>query len=174
MRIDLVLIVTLLFAGVADAPAQDRGSPDAGDVRYYDAWPGAWHRIDGERVEPVPTFVVRRGPGHSFLEDWYLEIDGKRAPSFGLRSWDPESRTWRLVWVSDPGLFQIWDGIRHPDGWYIVRRFGEGPGAFLSRQAWIPQGPDRMLRTIERSTDDGKTWTVRYRDVFTRVSPAAP
>jgi hypothetical protein len=144
---------------------------DSGDVHYYDGWPGVWHRVQGEWLDSLPTFEVRRGPGNSFLEDWYLVIDGKRSTSFGLRSWDPETKSWRLSWVSDSGLFQIWDGIKLKDGWYIVRKFGEGADAFLSRQAWIPHGTDRLLHTIERSTDGGRTWTVRYRDLYLRVRP---
>lgn len=159
-------VIKLALGVLLSTSALQAQQPDSLELHYYDNWPGAWYRVEGERVDTLPTFEVRRGPGHSFLEDWHLVIDGKRSPSFGLRSWDPEAKTWRLVWVADPGLFQIWNGIREPDGWYIIRKFGAGANAFLSRQAWIPQPDGRMLRTIERSTDGGKTWTVRYRDYF--------
>lgn len=163
--------IALLLCFATELHGQRQPSSDSVDVHYYDRWPGHWHRIVGDRVDSLPTFEVTRGPGNSFLERWYLTVDGKRASSAGLRSWDTATRTWRLVWVADPDLFQIWDGIREADGWYIIRKFGDGADAFLSRQAWIPQGANRMLRTIERSTDAGKTWTTRYRDEFQRVSP---
>jgi hypothetical protein len=169
MRIMLVLFFVSMVGTEGDAHGQQLQPPDSSDVHYYDRWPGAWHRIDGGRTDSLPTFEIRRGPGNSFLENWYLVIDGKRSPSFGLRSWDPGTGTWRLVWVSDPDLFQIWDGIKLEDGWYIIRQFGDGADAFLSRQAWIPQGSDRFLRTIERSADGGRTWTIRYRDLYQRV-----
>jgi hypothetical protein len=159
----------LLLVAPADVRGEQAVPPDSGDLHYYDRWPGVWHQVQGGRVDSLPTFEVRRGPGNSFLEHWYLVVDGTRSPSFALRSWDPATRTWRLIRVADPGHFQIWDGIKASDGWYVIRPFGEGTGAFLSRQAWIPQGPDRLLRSIERSTDDGRTWIVRYRDVFQRV-----
>jgi hypothetical protein len=163
--------VALVGIIAASAPAQQVPGADSSDLRYYDGWPGAWHRMNGGRIDSLPTFVVRKGPGNSFLEDWHLVIDGKRSPSFGLRSWDPDTKTWRLIWVADPAHFQIWDGVKHADGWYVTRRFGAGRDAFLSRQAWIPQGSDRLLRTIERSTDAGRTWTIRYREQFQRVRP---
>lgn len=166
----ILIVISACYLGTA-AIAHAQVSADSADVHYYDQWPGVWHRIDDGRVEELPTFEVRRGPGNSFLENWYLVIGGQRTVSFGMRSWDPATATWRLVWVADPDLFQIWDGVRLEDGWYIVRSFGEGASAFLSRQAWIPQGPDRLLRTVERSNDGGRTWTTRYRDVFERAKP---
>jgi hypothetical protein len=172
MKFLISLLVLQLF--VADAlPGQQPPTPtDSSDRRYYDGWPGVWHRIQGDRVDSLPTFQVRRGPGNSFVEDWFLTIDGQRTRSLGLRSWDPASASWRLVWVADPDHFQIWDGIKHGDGWYTIRKFGDGAVGFLSRQAWIPQGPDRFMRTLERSTDGGVTWTIRSRDYFRRVRPA--
>ena len=161
---------TLVLLVVASGARGQQAAPsDSSDVHYYDRWPGVWHRVPGNVVDSLPTCEVRRGPGNSFLEEWSLVVDGKRSPSFGLRSWDPATKTWKLVWVADPDHFQIWDGIKQPNGWYVTRQFGEGASAFLSRQAWIPQGEDRLLRTIERSTDGGRSWTVRYRDVYQRL-----
>lgn len=173
MKLVLAMLAVSMITALDDIHGQHSAPADSSDLHYYDHWPGVWHRIEGEGLDSLPTFEVRRGPGNSFLENWYLVIDGKRSPSFGLRSWDPETGTWRLIWVSDPDFFQIWDGIKLDDGWYIIRRFGEGAETFMSRQAWIPQGPDRLLRTVERSTDGGQTWTVRYRDLFQRVQPSS-
>ena len=167
--LEVFFVALSVLLARAEANAQPSIASDPADIHYYDGWPGSWHKLQGDVVDSLATFEVRRGPGNSFLENWHLVIDGKRTSSFGLRSWDPQTKTWRLVWVSDPDHFQIWDGIKYPDGWYVTRQFGEGADAFLSRQAWIPQGPDRILRSIERSTDGGKTWTTRYRDLFQRV-----
>jgi hypothetical protein len=168
MRTALLVFVVCAELVLCGAYAR-AAEPDSVDVHYYDGWPGTWYRVEGERVDSLPTFEVRKGPGHSFLEDWYLVIDGKRTSSFALRSWDPETKMWRLAWVADPEYFQIWDGVKHPEGWYITRKFVQGAETFWSRQAWIPQGPGRMLRTIERSTDGGRTWTVRSRSEYRRL-----
>jgi hypothetical protein len=173
MKANLGATVLLLIGTASHAQVPSSTPAASVELSYYDNWPGVWHRIDGDRIDSLPTFIVRRGPGTSFLENWYQVIDGKREPSFALRSWDPATGSWRLIWVSDPDYFQIWDGIRLPDGWYIIRRFGEGADSFLSRQAWIPEGADRLYRTIERSTDGGKTWTFRYREFYQRV-PESP
>jgi hypothetical protein len=72
-------------------------------------------------------------------------------------------------WVSDNGLFQVWQGEKVGDDWYIVREFDFEGQKFLSRQAWIPDGANRLTRVMERSTDGGKTWQTRSRSVFQRV-----
>ena len=173
MRCAIVTLLSFLgaLASADPARAQSGAAPppaDSADLRYFDRWPGEWHRVIGDSVQTEPTFRVRAGPGHSFLEDWRLIVDGKPLPSFGLRAWDPATRSWRLVWVAEPDLFQIWDGERRADGWYIHRAFGSGATAFLSRQGWILTGADELLRTIERSTDGGRTWAVRSRETYRR------
>ena len=62
------------------------------------------------------------------------------------------------VWVSENGLFQVWEGRKIGKDWYIVRPFDISGDKYLSRQAWIPNGPDRLIRVSERSNDEGRTW----------------
>lgn len=116
-------------------------------------------------------FEVRRGVHDAaFEEGWRLRIDSAttiRARAF--RAWDAAAERWMYAWVSDNGLFQTWEGRRVGDDWYIYRRFGTGADAFLSRQAWIPVEPGRVVRTIERSTDGGDTWALRVREEYMRV-----
>jgi hypothetical protein len=123
MRANFAAAALFLIGSAIQAQSPNLPPASATELRYYDRWPGAWHRVDDDRVDSLPTFVVRRGPGNAFLKDWYLEIDGARQRSFAVRSWDAATRTWRLVWVADPDHFQIWDGLRLADGWYIIRKF---------------------------------------------------
>lgn len=58
------------------------------------------------------------------------------------------------------------------DDWYIVREFEIQGDRFLSRQAWLPEGPDELTRVMERSFDGGRTWEPRSRTRFRRVSSA--
>ncbi len=113
MKLEVFAIALSLLLAHADAHAQSHIPPDSTDIHYYDRWPGSWHKVQGDVVDSLVTFEVRRGPGNSFLENWYLVIDGKRTASFGLRSWAPQTKTWRLVWVGDPDHFQIWEGHIH-------------------------------------------------------------
>jgi hypothetical protein len=93
--------------------------------------------------------------------------------SRAIRAWDQVTNRWMFVWVSDNALFQVWEGRKYGDRWYIVREFDVGGRRFLSRQAWWRESPDRVARVLERSFDEGKTWEVRYRDDYARVSAKA-
>ena len=101
--------------------AQAAALEDSADVHYYDQWPGEWFRSGPGIADALPTFVVRKGPGNSFVEDWRLVIDGNPSYSVAIRAWDPETRQWRLLWASDAGLFQLWDGVKIGGGWYTKR-----------------------------------------------------
>lgn len=170
MKRALAMMVACAIAMRAHAQATPASSADA---RYYDFFPGTWYEIkDGVR-DTVATFTIRRGVNPSaFEEQWRLVIDsGRVSRSTGLRAWDAASGKWMFVWVSDLGHFQVWDGVKVGDHWYIQRPFEQGGRRFISRQAWIPDGPDRLLRVMERSLDDGRTWQPRSRTTYQRGAP---
>lgn len=150
------------------------GQAPADEARYYDFWPGTWCTLVDGRPDPGATcFVVRQGLHASdFHEEWAQVVDGNRLRSRAMRAWDPIEKRWMLVWVSDQGHFQIWNGVKVGADWYIVRAFEQEGRQFLSRQAWIPTGPDRLVRVMERSFDEGATWQTRSRTEFGRMSPA--
>ena len=108
----------------------------------------------------------------AFEEVWFQRIDSTHSRSVALRAWDQITNRWMVVWVSGNALFQVWNGEKIGTDWYIVREFDFEGQRFLSRQAWIPDGPNRLVRTIERSTDGGRTWQTRYRTILQRVRPS--
>jgi ketosteroid isomerase-like protein len=167
-RLAIGIVVAALAAG-APARAQDVSSSEADGSSYYDFWPGAWYQVSDSGHAATPTFVVRRDVNPTaFLEEWLLVIDGKPSRSTGYRAWDAAAGRWSFLWVSDLGHVQIWES-REVDGhWVIERPFEQEGRRFLSRQAWIPDGPDRVTRTIWRSFDEGRTWETRIQDVYER------
>jgi len=155
-------IIVLSLAAVQAPP------PDAA---YYAFWPGTWCAVvDGAPQPTESCFTVRQGAhAAAFEEEWVQLVDGQRLVSRAMRAWDPIEKRWMLVWVSDQGHFQIWNGAKFGDDWYIVREFEQEGRRFLSRQAWIPSGPDRLVRVMERSFDNGATWQPRLRTEFGRL-----
>ena len=165
------VIISLAIAAFALlAPAQ----PQA-DARYYDFWPGTWCEVaDGRPDADKSCFIVAQGVhAAAFDEQWVQHVDGGTLKSRAMRAWDPIEKRWMLVWISAEGHFQIWNGVKIGRDWYIVRSFEQEGRTFLSRQAWIPSGPDRLVRIMERSFDEGATWQPRYRTEFGRVADAA-
>lgn len=146
----------------------------AGDAAYYAFWPGTWCAVvNGAPDTNASCFTVKPGPhAAAFDEEWVQMVDGQRLTSRAMRAWDPIAQRWMLVWVSDQGHFQIWEGAKVGADWFIVRAFEQEGRRFLSRQAWIPAGGDRLVRVMERSFDEGATWQTRSRTEFGRVPGA--
>lgn len=154
------------LSGQTDAPMED-----SDEAHYFDFWPGTWVEVvDGAVDTSATRFVVRMSVHASaFEEDWRLVYGGAAHHSAALRAWDRVSERWMFTWVSDNGLYQVWEGKKFGDDWYIVREFEIDGARFLSRQAWIPQGEDELLRVMERSFDGGRSWEPRSRTAFRRV-----
>lgn len=173
MRMIAVFVLGSCVAVAAQAGAQtDAPLVASPETAYYDFWPGTWARIvDGRPDARASSFVVRRGVHPAaFEEDWRLvDAAGTVRASRGMRAWDQVGKRWMFAWVSDNALFQVWEGQKIGDRWYIVREFEVDGKRFLSRQAWWPEGPDRVIRVSERSLDGGATWAVRSRDEYGRV-----
>ncbi|HUP21225.1 MAG TPA: hypothetical protein VM778_14910 [Gemmatimonadota bacterium] len=159
------LALLAMLATAVRSPAQEA----AADSAWYDFWPGAWYRIeDGERAE-APTFVVRRDVRPAaFLEEWRLTIDGEPSRSTGYRVWDAAAGRWTFFWSSDRGHVQLWEGRKVNGIWGIERPFEQEGRRFVSRQSWIPEGPDQVRRVFERSIDEGRTWEPRLEEIYAR------
>lgn len=169
------LLLALCWACVCALPtaqAQTTAPPPASpEQHYYDFWPGAWARVVNGRVEKDITFRVKRGLHAAAFEEEWRQVDDKGVVlvSRALRAWDQLTNRWMFAWVSDNALFQVWEGRKYGDHWYIVREFAAGGRRFWSRQAWLPTAPDRVTRVMERSFDEGKTWELRSRMDYERV-----
>lgn len=150
----------------------DAAMTESEDTHYYDFWPGTWAEVvDGKADTSATVFRVRRSVHPAaFEENWRQVYDGGTYRATALRAWDQVNKRWMFTWVSDNALFQVWTGEKVGEDWYLVKEFEVDGETFLSRQAWIPAGENRLTRLLQRSTDGGHTWTTRYRMVFQRIS----
>ena len=170
-RLRFLLNGAILLSIVQVGSAQtDAAMQESEDTHYFDFWPGTWVEVvDGVADTSATVFKVRQSVNPAaFEEDWRLVYDGKAHYSTALRAWDQVTNRWMFSWVSDNGIFQVWDGVKVGDDWYITKEFNIDGEIVHSRQAWIPDSDDRLTRILERSTDGGETWETRYRTVFQR------
>ncbi len=172
LRCMMIGILTMPSAVGAQAGEPTSGSEEA---RYFDFWPGTWVEVvDGHPDPSATTFTVCRSVHPAaFEERWKLVYEGAAHHSTALRAWDEANDRWMFTWVNDDGLFQVWEGEKFGEDWYIVREFEVDGQRFLSRQAWLPQGEEELVRVMERSFDGGRTWETRSRTPFRRVSGEA-
>ncbi|WP_128548251.1 hypothetical protein [Larkinella soli] len=161
-------------------PALTSGQTLAGftptpDTHYYDFWEGDWQKLVDEKPDSLADrFQVRRGIHEaSFQEQWLMVFPENRVVrAQALRAWDQTTGRWMYTWISDNGLYQVWEGKKVGNDWYIYRHFNINGDQYLSRQAWLPDGPDRLIRISEKSYDEGKTWQLRFREQYQRMKPA--
>lgn len=166
-------IILLVLSATSVSAQTDAPPSPSPEMHYYDFWPGTWHRIvNGRGDETASSFQVKRiVHAAAFEEEWYEGVDakGKAIWSRAIRAWDQINKRWMFAWISDNALFQVWEGRKYGDRWYIVREFETNGRRFLSCQAWWPDGPNRVVRVSERSFDGGTTWELRFREEYGRV-----
>ena len=176
MRISICSFLVAMAASAAALSAQTtRPFVESAETHYYDFYVGRWLPLVDGRIDSTGTaFIVRRSVHPAaYEEDWVQRIDSVEHRSTALRAWDQIENRWMFTWISGNALFQVWRGEKVGKDWYIVRDFDFEGQKFVSRQAWIPEGPDRLVRVMERSTDGGRTWQTRYRGVYQRVADRA-
>jgi hypothetical protein len=143
---------------------------DVEDARFYNFWEGTWYRItENNTLDTTAFFKVRKGVHRfAFEEEWEVMADGKQIRSTAIRVWDKTNKKWGFVWVSDNGLFQVWDSKKENGIWYIYKNFDVNGDKYLSRQAWILQPNGDVLRISEKSYDSIK-WEPRFRISYKKI-----
>ena len=168
----------LLFS---EAQGQDRepvnSNPcDAPEAREFDFWIGSWDitqkilRRDGTWLElPATTNVVKDLEGCALVEHWEGTVEffweGMKEPQamrgLSVRSYDPETKQWRIYWMD----------TRHPKFGVFEGRFRDSIGTFLKSSTAADGKPlltrirfsnmsgESVTWTLDISKDNGDQWT---------------
>lgn len=133
------------------------------DKRYFNSWIGDWYLIEEGQVSSAPRFQVKKGLNdYSYVEVWYMEDYVAKA----WRAWDYMDQKWHFSWISDTGLFQLWEGEKVEDTWYIVKTFVINGEVIRSRQSIVFTSETTMTRVSEHSKNGGETWNERFREFY--------
>jgi hypothetical protein len=81
MMKSLAVMIAFCFALPAPiATLRSVGDQQTDDSAYFDFWPGSWHRVDGDHIDPEASFVITRGINRSaFDELWRLRGGQERS-----------------------------------------------------------------------------------------------
>lgn len=166
-RVHAFAIAAALVLPVSTPAVQDTlPLVESAETHYYDFWVGRWGVAKDGPVDPAgTTFSVTRGVHAGALEESW----GGALPARAFRTWDKTAGRWMHVWISQNGLFQVWEGRKVGADWYMLKEFDINGDRYLSRQAILPAGPGRAVRISERSSDGGKTWQLRFREELRKV-----
>jgi hypothetical protein len=167
-------IATLMLV-IFSCAAFSQGSPKAIEPSaYFDFWIGEWDLswTDADGSKGTGKNVV-----HRILSDYVIQenfsASGGQANGFIGKSWSVYDRTtgmWKQTWVDNSGGYLDFAGAL------------DGEKRIFKRNGINPQGKEVMQRMVfynikensltwdwEVSSDDGKTWELRWRIYYTRV-----
>lgn len=162
-----VLFLFYVISQVANSQDMKPFIPE-GDAKYFDFWEGTWFEIkDNSVLDNNSYFKVTRSVNAScFTEEWQSSNGLK---SIAIRAWDKINNKWGFVWISDNGLYQVWDSRKVDGVWYIYKQFTVNNDTYISRQSFILQPDGTVLRTSEKSYDE-KTWEIRFKQKLKKAN----
>jgi hypothetical protein len=137
------------------------------DAQYFDFWEGTWYLIkEDNSLDSLTYFKVKKSVHPAaYIEEWQF---GNQNKSIAIRAWDKTNQKWGFVWVSDNGLYQVWDTRKVDGNWFIYKEFDINGDKYLSRQGFIPNSDGTVTRISEK-TYDSKKWELRFKQKLKKV-----
>ncbi|MBP6793752.1 MAG: hypothetical protein KA143_01800 [Saprospiraceae bacterium] len=167
MSIKLFSILLLLILS-AKSFSQDMNPFIASpDLKYYHFLPGKWYlQNEDKSLDTLNSFIIKQGVHEAnFIEEWNFNKMGK---SMAIRTWDKTNNKWGFVWISENGLYQVWDSKKVEDKWYIYKWFTINGETYLSRQGFFMQPDGTVLRISEKSLDE-QHWELRFKQILVKA-----
>lgn len=165
MRIKRNFAVVLCVLATLNLSAQ---SDDDRTRAYFDfftvgTWVSQLTILDGDTIFDPSEYKIRRADqGIAFEEDWKLHVGGDEwIHAHVHRAFDQETKSWKLYYQDD--LYaQFWDSEVINGIPYFKKAFQFDKISFLSRISWVLDERGVVIRKIERSMDEGASWSLRY------------
>ncbi len=171
MKILFALLLFTLLGSSVLGQDMDPFKP-SGEAKYYDFWEGNWIALkeDGSIDSNATSFKISKSVHNAAWSEAWYSLSGKNAlKASALRAWDKTNEKWMYVWISENGLFQVWDGKKVDNHWYFYKEFDIKGDKYLSRQGWIPVDQNKVMRISQKSYDQGKTWELRFKIYYQRM-----
>ncbi len=165
----LLLALALPLLGQAPAPKPVPAPCSGPEFHHFDFWIGEWEVKDPagnlaghNRIEPIACG----------LQEHWSDTTGGTGTS--LNAYNAATKQWHQTWVGGGGgVIQLDGGLK--DGRMILQGRNGTPKRFvLDSITWNPGGKDaqgraRVLALWEQSSDEGKSWSVAFDGMYTRV-----
>lgn len=174
----IVLLLATHLARPTDARPAHRAPAacTAPEARQLDFWVGDWdltgrmRTADGWRDTPA-TNQVRAILDGCVIEERFRLTDGA-LKGLSVSAYDAQAAVWRQTWVDNQGGYLVFRGGM-ADGRMILAT-QPAPQAsgdtVVSRMVFRDFTADRFVWDWERSSDNGRTWTLRWTLEYRRRS----
>jgi hypothetical protein len=134
--------------------------------RQFDFWIGEWNVYNQAGQLAGTSSVQNILEGCVVFENW-TGIHGYAGKSFNFV--DPASGNWRQTWVdSRGGKIEFTGGLEAGNMVFYADSKDAGGNPIRRKLTFFNMSRDKVRQFSQRSTDDGKTWTVEYDFTYLR------
>ncbi len=142
--------------------AERNARPCEYDPRYsqFDFWVGDWAVFGPSERRVGTSHVSKILNGCTLLEEWSSPygVDGK-----SINYYDPHANKWYQTWISASGDILRYEGKLVGGAMHFEGKGVNLDGSTeLSRMTFTPLEDGEVRQFIERSTDNGATWSVFF------------
>lgn len=172
MFIYLFLIFAFTHAILSAQTKQDTGTRqnakpcvEKTENRQFDFWIGEW--VVTSQGQPVATSKIQSIVDGCVIYEQYSQSDVYTGQSFNFYNFS--TGKWQQTWIDSVGNVSEFSGV-YKDGamHYDGASYLQNGSKVLRKMIVYNLGKDRVRQYSERSTDDGKTWSVAYDFIYIR------
>ena len=161
----VLLLCCLSMATPAFASDSSAPLPIPPEAKQFDFWLGEWDAAWGENLRGVNRITKR---WDRVVVEEFSGHPGMTLEGHSVSTYDVVAKQWKQTWVDNEGSYLDFTG-NFADGKMTLRRAFQKDGKTIQqRMVWYDIAADVFKWNWERSLDDGKTWEVMWKIVYTR------
>ena len=137
------------------------------EYKQFNFWVGKWYVTNPAGKHAGDSEIDLMNNGCTIVENWY-GATGFVGKSFNY--FDTTDNKWHQFWINQNAQKTTFEG-KLVDGnmvYYSYDHVKDNSNPYLERLTFFNLGPDKVRQFDERTTDQGKTWTVGYDLTYTR------
>jgi tetratricopeptide (TPR) repeat protein len=137
------------------------------EYNQFNFWVGKWDVINPAGQHAGDSEIDIMNNGCTVVENWYGSgnFQGKSFNYF-----DTTDNYWHQFWINQNAQKTTYEGKLENGNmvFYSYDHVKDNNNPFLRRLTFFNLGPNKVRQYSERSTDDGKTWSVEYDFTYVR------
>jgi len=166
----IVLLVSVLLAGVSSALAQDSTETapppkpcSAPEYRQFDFWLGTWDVWweSGDTIARGSNHVTEQ-LGKCVIQEDFSAFGSPPFNGHSVSVWNPQSGQWRQTWVDNSGGYLDFTGGWKDGKMILSREYTRNDSLLMQRMVFYNISQDTLDWKWEGSRDNGETWNVLW------------
>jgi hypothetical protein len=167
----VTIAVLVLFSICCEAIAQQKPVPPPKpctqpEASQFDFWLGDWNLEWGNGAHG--RNVIKKTLDGCVIQESFDGGTSSPLRGMSVSTYNPRLGRWQQTWVDNQGGYLDFVGGSDGARMILQRKATINGQEFLQRMVWYDITPDALMWNWERSSDDGKTWSVQWQIKYTR------